>query len=218
MIFFRKTVSIASNIQLLNSELPSGVALCAVSKFHPAASITDAYNTGQRIFGESRPQELVQKAVQLPPDIKWHFIGHLQTNKVAAIIPYVDLIHSVDSIKLLEFIGNQAVKAGVRVKVLLQVHIATEESKQGFTGVEIRDIMAHTAPLGTQIVGLMGMASLTDDGEQVEREFTALHSLYNEFKNFTVLSMGMSGDWKIAVKHGANIVRIGSAIFGNRNY
>lgn len=209
-------MSISSNIEFLRSQLPSNVALCAVSKFNPVSAIEQAYGAGQRIFGESRPQELAIKAAQLPPDIKWHFIGHLQTNKVALILPFVTLIESVDSLKLLEVIGANAVKIGKTVDILLEVHIAAEDSKQGFSAQQVDGIMADGAPAGTKIVGLMGMATFTPDMEQVRSEFLTLAAIYNKYKSFNVLSMGMSADWQIAVQCGANMVRIGSSIFGDR--
>lgn len=216
-IFFSIIVSIASNITFLRSELPSGVTLCAVSKFHPASAIGEAYAAGQRVFGESRPQEMAAKAAELPLDIQWHFIGHLQTNKVAAIAPFVALIHSVDSVRLLDEISRVAVKIGRTIRVLLEVHIASEDSKQGFSPDEVRAILNGDAPLGTEIVGLMGMATYTDNMEQVTREFAALKRLFDEFSHLTVLSMGMSGDWQTAVRQGSNMVRIGTAIFSDRN-
>lgn len=210
-------MSIASNITSLRSELPSGVTLCAVSKFHPASAIGEAYAVGQRVFAESRPQEMAAKANELPPDIQWHFIGHLQTNKVAAIAPFVALIHSVDSLRLLDEISRVAIKIGRTIRVLLEVHIASEDSKQGFSEDEVRSILSVNAPRGTEIVGLMGMATYTDNVEQVSREFADLKRLFDEFEHLTVLSMGMSGDWRAAVEQGSNMVRIGSAIFGDRN-
>lgn len=210
-------MSKVANLQNIQKSLPVGVKLCAVSKFHPAEDIAELYRAGHRVFGESRPQEFAAKAEMLPRDIEWHFIGHLQTNKVALVVPYAAVIESVDSQRLLDAIAREAVKVGRIVDILLQVHIAEEDSKQGFSADEVRAIVGGEFPDGVRVVGLMGMATYTDDMGQVRREFEVLRSLYVEFGGFTVLSMGMSGDYGLAVECGSNLVRIGSAIFGSRS-
>lgn len=207
---------IRDNINHIKSTLPTNVALVAVSKFHPEAAILQAYEAGQRIFGESRPQEMAAKHASLPPDIEWHFIGHLQRNKIAMIAPFVALIHSVDNFRLLDELSKEAVRIDRILKVLLQVHIAQETSKQGFTSSEIREIMSHPAPQGIEIAGLMGMATYTDDLRVVHSEFEGLRSLFDEFSDLSILSMGMSDDYRLAIECGSNMVRIGSSIFGNR--
>lgn len=220
---------IADNIKKYTNELPSTVKLVAVSKFNPSESILEAYNAGQRIFAESRPQELLQKVQLLPKDIQWHFIGHLQTNKLKMVLPYVSLIHSIDSAKLLNEVNKYAVSHNLKVNCLLEYHIAQEESKQGFSREEIEQIMINNAaqPMeGVNICGLMGMASFVDNQTQIEQEFGELRSLFNYLRekyisthpNFNELSMGMSGDYKIAVSLGSTMVRIGTSIFGARNY
>ena len=222
-------MSISNQITKINNELPSTVKLVAVSKFNPAEAIQQAYEAGQRIFGESRPQELVQKVPQLPGDIQWHFIGHLQTNKLKMVLPYVSLVHSVDSERLLMEIDKYAVKNGLKVKCLLEMFIAQEESKQGFSREEIISLMdkLQDSPLqGVEICGLMGMASFVEDQEQIKAEFEELHAAFSEISekyisahpNFKELSMGMSGDYKIAIGCGSTMVRIGTTIFGARNY
>lgn len=207
---------IRDNINHIKSTLPDNVALVAVSKFHPEAAILQAYEAGQRIFGESRPQEMAAKHDALPRDIEWHFIGHLQRNKIATIAPFVALIHSVDSFRLLDELSKEAVRIGRTLKVLLQVHIAKETTKQGFTSVEIREIMSRPAPQGIEIAGLMGMATYTDDLRVIHSEFVGLRSLFDEFSDLSILSMGMSDDYRVALDCGTNMVRIGSSIFGNR--
>ncbi len=209
-------MSIIENFQNIYLELPKNVKLCAVSKFHPASCIEELYGVGHRIFGESRPQELAQKAAALPSDIEWHFIGHLQTNKVNLVVEHASLIESVDSGRLLSAISKEAVKQDKKVKVLLQLHIASEEAKQGFTEAEITEILSAPAPEGVEIVGLMAMATYTSDEAQIKSEFLQAKSLYDKYPHFTTLSMGMSGDYPIAIECGANSVRIGSIIFGGR--
>ncbi len=220
---------IKEGLDLINKELPSTVKLVAVSKFNTAGAIKEAYDAGQRIFGESRPQELAAKVSLLPPDIQWHFIGHLQTNKLKLVLPYVSLIHSVDSLKLLREINKFAAGKGFRVNCLLEVFIAEEESKQGFSDEELIDIIEtfkDTPMDGVNICGLMGMASLTDNAGQIRCEFNHLKRLFADIKNnygeyfpdFKELSMGMSGDYKIAVECGSTMVRIGTMIFGARDY
>ncbi|MBR5855737.1 MAG: YggS family pyridoxal phosphate-dependent enzyme [Bacteroidales bacterium] len=222
-------MSIAQEIININSELPSSARLVAVSKFHPAESVMEAYNAGQRIFGESRPQELSAKAPVLPSDIEWHFIGHLQTNKLKMVIPYVSLIHSVDSKRLLMEINKYAVARGLKVNCLLELFVATEESKQGFSQEELYEILDEVAenPLeGVELCGLMGMASFTDDEDLIRSEFKKLSGVFNsvrtgypdKFPNFNQLSMGMSNDYRIALEYGSTLVRIGTRIFGERVY
>lgn len=218
---------IAEEIRKIHSELPEGVELVAVSKFHPAESVREAYAAGQRIFGESRVQELLEKIPQLPSDIRWHFIGHLQTNKVKQLIGKTSLIESVDSEKLLNLIDKESEKAGVVTHVLLEVHVAREETKTGFSPEEILDFFNEGKfenLKATHICGLMGMASNTDDTDRVREDFRHIAELYRKIagneglglRGFDRLSMGMSGDWRIAVEEGSNMVRIGTAIFGSR--
>lgn len=220
-------MSISSNLRRLCKEIPAGVEMVAVSKFHPASMIQEAYDAGQRAFGESRVQEFVEKVKELPGDIRWHFIGHLQTNKVRLIIGKTYLIESVDSERLLELISRESEKAGVITDVLLQVHVAEEEAKFGFYPDELRDFLISgrwQAFSGVRIRGLMGMATNTDEEERIIRDFKVLHSLFKEIREqeslplpyFDKLSMGMSSDWQLAVAQGSNIVRIGTAIFGHR--
>ena len=222
-------MSIQAQIIKINNELPSTVKLVAVSKFNPAEAIQEAYDAGQRIFGESRPQELFQKVSALPSDIKWHFIGHLQTNKLKMVLPYVDLVHSVDSERLLVEINKYAVKNNLKVKCLLEVFIAQEESKQGFSKEELFALLdkIQQEPMpGVEICGLMGMASFVDDRNQIAAEFDQLKGIFDQARekyistltNFNELSMGMSGDYDIAVEKGSTLVRIGTSIFGARNY
>jgi pyridoxal phosphate enzyme (YggS family) len=201
----------------------------AVSKFNPAEAIQQAYEAGQRIFGESRPQELFQKVSILPDDIQWHFIGHLQTNKLKMVLPYVALVHSVDSERLLQEINKYALKNNLKVRCLLEVFIAQEESKQGFSKDELFSLLdkLHREPMdGVEICGLMGMASFVEDRAQIAAEFDQLKSIFDQARekyistlpNFKELSMGMSGDYDIAVEKGSTLVRIGTSIFGARNY
>lgn len=220
---------IQSRIESIKAQLPEEVRLVAVSKFHPADMILEAYQAGQRLFGESRVQEFVQKVALLPSDIQWHFIGHLQTNKVKPLIGKVSIIESVDSERLLDIIDRESQKAGVVTKVLLQVHVAAEETKFGFYPDEIFDYFRNRRfenLKATHICGIMGMASNTDDLQRVTADFKRIASVYNNVRNdeslalrgFDTLSMGMSGDWPLAVAEGANFIRVGSAIFGPRNY
>ena len=222
-------MDIAKNLQQVWAELPQGVRLVAVSKFHPAESIREAYQAGQRIFGESKAQELQAKHEALPGDIEWHFIGHLQTNKVKYIAPYVTLIHSIDSPHLLAEVDRQAAKAGRTMDCLLQVHIAREETKFGFTPDECRQYLASgqwRQLEHVRLCGLMGMATNTDDMQQVQAEFQGLAALFREVKAewfpqapwFKELSMGMSHDYHEAIAAGSTLVRVGSHIFGERNY
>lgn len=217
-------MSVQSNLLNIRKHIPGNVDLVCVSKFHPNDSILDAYHAGERIFGESKVQELCTKYESLPKDIQWHYIGHLQSNKVKYIVPFVELIHGVDSIKLLSEIDKQAAKVGRKVNCLLQVHIATEETKFGFSPEEITTALEKGGEFeNVQIRGLMGMATFTDNTEQVKNEFRLLKSIFDELKShadseFTILSMGMSDDFRLAIEEGSTMVRIGSSIFGNRNY
>ena len=222
-------MSITKNIQLLQAELPQGVRLVAVSKYHPNEAILEAYNAGQRVFGESKVQEMVAKYEALPKDIEWHFIGHLQTNKIKYMASFVGLIHGVDSLKLLKEIDKQAAKAGRRVKCLLQIHIAQEETKFGFLPNECKEMLDQgewRELKNIQLCGLMGMATNTDSTEQVRAEFSSLSSLFDELKSaffthdeaFCELSMGMSDDYPEAIEAGSTLVRVGSKIFGERVY
>ena len=214
-------MSIADNIRKLKSELPSTVELVAVSKFKPVEAIQEAYEAGQRSFGENRPQELAAKAPQLPADIVWHFIGHLQTNKVKMVVPYAHLIHSVDSERLLAEIDKAARAAGKVMDCLLEIHIAEEQTKQGFTPDEAVALAREAGRYpNIRLRGVMGMATFTDDREQVRREFRSLKAVSERLSflpGCDTVSMGMSGDWPIAVEEGTTIVRIGTAIFGKRN-
>ena len=223
------TMSVKENIESILSEMPQGVSLVAVSKFHPSEAIMEAYMAGQRLFGESRVQELLKKIPELPEDIKWHFIGHLQTNKLRQIIGKTAMIESVDSERLLEMIDKESEKAGVVTNVLMQIHVAEEETKFGFSPEELEEYFVNRRfenLKSTHICGVMGMATNTDDTERVADDFRRIASIFKKIKEeiapdlrgFDTLSMGMSGDWKIAVKEGSNLVRVGSAIFGQRDY
>ena len=261
---------IADNLHTILHQLPLGVQLVAVSKFHPVATLMEAYDAGQRIFAESRPQELAVKVTQMPADVQWHFIGHLQTNKLKLVLPYVSLVQSVDSLHLLEAISAWAVANNHPVDVLLELHLGAEETKQGFSEDEILDIVscanthaeiasaslrplpdcrrASPTPVGPSLLrgrgwprisscvsapptefpcvrirGLMGMATNTEDMAVVERDFERIEGLFKRLQamnlpDFDILSIGMSGDWPLAVKHGATMVRIGTDIFGPREY
>lgn len=220
---------IGERIKEIRNELPEGVRLVAVSKFHPNEAIEEAYRAGQRIFGESKVQEMTVKYESLPKDIEWHFIGHLQTNKVKYIVPYVALIHGIDSYKLLAEVDKQAAKAGRRVNCLLQLHIAREETKFGFSFDECRQMLAEGQWRQLQhirLCGLMGMATNTDNVEQIKEEFRSLSNFFREVKStwfadddaFCELSMGMSHDYHEAIAEGSTLVRVGSKIFGERIY
>ena len=221
-------MSISDNLETIRSEIPQGVRLVAVSKFHPVSQLAEAYAAGQRIFGESRVQELAAKIPQLPADIRWHFIGHLQTNKVRALLSTraVALIESVDSIRLLDAIDAESERLGIVTRVLLQVHVAREETKFGFLPEEIADYFAgrnYERLKATHICGLMAMASNTDDEDRVRSDFRLAATLMQsvnattpDIRDFDILSMGMSDDWHIAVSEGSNMIRIGTAIFGVR--
>ena len=220
---------IQEEIQTIKAGLPESVRLVAVSKFHPIEALQEAYEGGQRIFGESKVQEMTQKYEALPKDIEWHFIGHLQTNKIKYMAPYVALIHGVDSYKLLSEINKQAAKAGRIIPCLLQIHIAQEETKFGFSTDECRAMLEEgnwRQLKNVQIAGVMGMATNTEDEAQIKREFSTLSAFFQEVKetyfkevsSFKEISMGMSDDYPIAIEEGSTLIRIGSRIFGARNY
>lgn len=227
--YFCRVSDISENIKKCRSALPADVQLIAVSKTKPVADILEAYSAGQRAFGENYVQELCEKQPQLPSDIEWHFIGHLQSNKVKYIAPFVSWIHGVESGKLLAEINKQASKHNRIIRCLLQVHIASEESKFGFDTDEVLTFCRSTdfsQYPNIQICGLMGMASFSEDQNQVIQEFRTLKNTFDILKRevfgsqaaFRDISMGMSGDWQLAVEEGSTMVRIGSAIFGSRNY
>ena len=253
---------VAANLKSLYEKLPSAVKLVAVSKFHPVSRLMEAYSAGQRVFGENRPQELAQKVPQMPSDVEWHFIGHLQTNKLKLVLPYVSLVQSVDSFHLLEAIDKWGRDNGKTVDILLELHLGAEETKHGFSEEEIlmllnsgstpsenlrslRDLRpshkwappSHVPrvaqfsegvlpPQSIRIRGLMGMATNTEDEGVIEADFARIEALFRRIRaehpelaeTFTELSIGMSGDWPIAVRHGATMVRIGTDIFGEREY
>lgn len=207
--------------------MPDGTRLVAISKTKPAEMIEEAYKAGQRLFGENKALEMRDKHEALPKDIEWHFVGHLQTNKIKYIIKYVTLIHSIDSLSLLEAVNKEAAKHDRVVDCLLQFHIAQEETKFGLDRAECEELMEHYGELpNVRIVGVMGMATKTEDMEQVRREFRNLHGIFDDLKgrwfadkpDFKEISMGMSHDWQIAVEEGSTLVRLGSSIFGARDY
>ena len=211
---------VAENISNIKESIPATVTLIAVSKKKSKSDILEAYNEGQRNFGENKVQELVQKALFLPVDIKWHMIGHLQKNKVKKIAPFVHLIHSVDSLKLLKEINKRAKENNRIIKCLLQVHIGEEVSKFGFQINQIEEtIISSYEYVNIKITGLMGMATFTKNKHQIQKEFSGLRKLFNKLKSkqINTLSMGMSNDYKIAIKEGSNMIRLGSVIFGKRN-
>ena len=220
---------IAENLHKVLSTIQPGIRLVAVSKFHPVSALQEAYDAGQRVFGESHVQELVEKQQLLPKDIEWHFIGHLQTNKVKYMASFISLIHAVDTVKLLKEIDKQAERNSRVIDCLLQIHIAKEETKFGFTPDELRTMLQEgewRQFSHVRICGLMCMASNTDDVKQIAGEFETVHTLFQEIKDdffpteesFKELSMGMSGDYEIAQQHGSTMVRVGTMIFGERNY
>lgn len=216
-------MSIKSNLEHIRQKLPNEVVLVAVSKTKPNADLQEAYDAGQRVFGENKVQEMVAKQEALPKDIEWHLLGHLQSNKVKYIVPFVALIHSVDSLKLLLEINKEAAKIDRVIHCLLEVRIAREETKFGLTFQDVEDLLSGSEyPMmkHIRIDGLMGMASNTDDEAIVSTEFSALNKFYQQIKQqghaFTTLSMGMSGDYPLAIAAGSNMVRVGSAIFGSR--
>jgi len=220
---------IATEIEQINAELSaSGARLVAVSKFHPVSALREAYDAGQRLFGENRVQELLLKIPEMPGDVEWHFIGHLQTNKVRQLVGHVSMIESVDSERLLRLIDAESKKAGVTTRVLMQLHVAQEETKTGFAPKELLDFFAghgYESLLATHICGVMGMASNTDDMVRVREDFRKIRSTFEEIRamcpdlrGFEQVSMGMSGDWKIAIEEGSTLIRIGTRIFGAREY
>lgn len=220
-------MSISHNLQAISQTIPTGIRLIAVSKTRTEAEIMEAYAIGQRDFGENKPQELVAKAQSLPPDIRWHLIGHLQTNKVKMVLPYVHLIHAVDSLRLLSQINKEAVLLGKQIDCLLQFHIAREESKFGLTideAIEILHSEDYKSMDHIRICGVMGMATFTSNQELIRQEFKSLQSHFIELKQtyfpkadyFAEISMGMSDDYRIAIEEGSSMVRVGSAIFGVR--
>lgn len=229
---------IEENLNKILSELPSGVKLVAVSKFHPLEAVQEAYKAGQRVFGENRPQELAAKvpafnewlAAEYPDassgDVEWHFLGHLQTNKLKMVLPYVTMVQSIDSVHLLQAVNDWGKANGKVIDVLLELHIGAEETKQGFHEEEVLDVLFNAEKYkNVRFRGLMGMASHTDDMDTVNSDFERIDSfmaylvdLFPELTSFDQLSIGMSGDWKIAVRNGSTMVRIGTAIFGERQY
>lgn len=217
-------MSISENLDKLKSTLPSEVTLVAVSKTKPISDLLEAYNAGQRVFGENKIQEMEAKWNEMPKDIEWHMIGHVQTNKVKYMAHFVSLVHAVDSIKLLKEINKQALKNNRIIDCLLQVKIAEEDNKYGMNEAELHALLTSEEVQSfenTKIVGLMGMASFTDNMGQVSAEFQKLKTYYNELKEtyqFDILSMGMSGDYQLAIENGSNMIRVGSKIFGERNY
>ena len=219
-------MSIASELNRIKSELPQGVNLVAVSKFHPAEAVLEAYNAGQRIFGESRPQEFAAKCRELPDDIQWHFIGHLQTNKLKLVLPYVSMVQSIDSQHLLDAVNAWAVREGRIINILLELHLGAEETKQGFTAEEIGNVLSQAGDYpGVCFRGLMGMATNTDDETIIRADFQRIAELrerlrigHPELPEFTELSIGMSEDYKIALDFNPTYIRIGTAIFGPRVY
>jgi hypothetical protein len=232
-------MSIAKNLTQIKTQLPAHVTLVAVSKTKPVADLMEAYNAGQRIFGENKIQEMTEKWEQMPKDIEWHMIGHVQTNKVKFMAEYVSLIHGVDSMKLLQEINKQAKKHNRVIDCLLQIHIAEEETKFGLDEVELEEILTRVYEQceakqvqhdknefeNIRIVGLMGMATFTENQNQIEKEFNHLKAIFDKvaaskdaINRVSILSMGMSGDYQLAISCGSTMVRIGSSIFGNRNY
>jgi PLP dependent protein len=220
--------NIKENILRIKTSLPEHVKLVAVSKTKSPEDIMEAYKTGHRMFGENKVQELLKKYELLPKDIEWHFIGHLQRNKVKQIIPFVSLIHSVDSLRLIEKINEEATSCNKIVNCLLQIHIAQEETKFGFSEVELVQLLpsdTFKAFQNIRVCGLMGMASYTSDNQKIEEEFTSIRQLFIRIKNsyftnkeyFKELSIGMSNDYKIACEKGSTMIRVGSDIFGERN-
>lgn len=217
---------IASKINSLKRELPSGVKLVAVSKFHPVQALMEAYDAGQRAFAESRPQEFAAKVPLMPADVVWHFIGHLQTNKLKLVLPYASMLQSVDSVHLLEAVSSWCMAAGKRMDVLLELKLGAEETKHGLSEEEIFDIMRRAADYaGVRIRGLMGMATNTDDAGVIKGEFLRMAELkrriaeaFPDAEGFDELSIGMSSDYRIALEAGSTMVRIGTSIFGPREY
>ena len=212
-------MQIEKNLSILKNSIPDNVDIVAVSKTKPINDLKKAYHAGQRIFGENKVQEMVSKFDQLPKDILWHMVGHLQTNKVKYIASFVNTIHSLDSHKLLKEIQKQAFKHNREIKCLIQIRIANEETKFGIEPSELEEFLNFSKTLpNIKILGLMGMASFTEDKNQIRNEFRSLSNLYNNYDNLKVLSMGMSSDYQIGIEEGSTMVRIGSKIFGERNY
>ena len=220
---------ISEEIKRFHSELPAGVELVAVSKFHPSEAIMEAYEAGQRIFGESRVQEFLAKVPMLPSDIEWHFIGHLQTNKLKMVLPYVSLVQSVDSVRLLDAVNAWGAANSKVINVLLEPHVAAEETKQGFDPEEVVSVMSEAADGKYGFVafkGIMGMATFTDEESVVRADFCRLREVFDNVRQefpllsdgFSEFSIGMSDDYHIAIEYGSTMIRIGSMIFGNRNY
>lgn len=217
-------MSIKDNLKEIKKALPENVTLVAISKTKSVEEIMEAYHAGQRVFGENKIQEMESKWQELPKDISWHMVGHVQRNKVKDMAPFVNLIHGVDRLRLLREINKEAKKNERIIDCLLQIKIAEEDTKFGMTAQEAKDLLSSDDLKNfknIRVTGLMGMATFTENEEQISKEFSKLESLFNELKdahNLSVLSMGMSGDYPIALKHGSNMVRVGSAIFGERNY
>ena len=216
-------MNIADNTKKIRALIPESVELVAVSKTKSNEEIMEAYDIGHRVFGENKVQDMTAKNESLPKDIQWHMIGHVQTNKVKYMAPYVDLIHGVDSFKLLKEVNKQAAKNERTISCLLQIHIAEEATKFGLSPDQCKEVVIQAEALeNITIKGLMGMATFTDNVSQIEREFKTLKELYeylkSDNKDFDILSMGMSGDYEIAIKEGSNMIRVGSKIFGERNY
>lgn len=217
-------MSIASNLNIIKSTLPEHVTLVAVSKTKPVSNLMQAYEAGQRIFGENKIQEMTEKWEEMPKDIQWHMIGHVQSNKVKFMAPYVTLIHGVDSLKLLQEINKQALKNNRIIDCLLQIYIAEEESKFGLDENELNELLTSTEFTelkNIRILGLMGMATFTEDQNQIKKEFTHLKSIFDSIQKLQIvdlktISMGMSGDYQLAIECGSTMVRIGSSIFGGR--
>lgn len=219
-------MSIQSNLENIKSTLPENITLVAVSKTKPVADLMEAYNAGQRIFGENKIQEMTEKWEQMPKDIQWHMIGHVQTNKVKFMAPFVSLIHGVDSLKLLQEINKQAQKNNRVIDCLLQMYIANEDTKFGLDEEELENLLNSSEfkeMKNVRVIGLMGMATFTDNQEQIKQEFSHLKAIYDTVKAYTIencqintLSMGMSGDYELAIACGSNMIRIGSSIFGGR--
>lgn len=221
-------MSIQEKLQEIKSSLPEHVTLVAVSKTKPVSDLMEAYDAGQRIFGENKIQEMVEKEAQMPKDMEWHMIGHVQRNKVKYMAEFVSLIHGVDNFKLLKEIDKQANKYNRTIDCLLQIKIADEDSKFGMSSKDVKDILQSqefSELKNICIVGVMGMATFTDDEQQIKQEFNRLRSIFEEFKNLEtencnlkIISMGMSGDYQIAIECGSTMIRLGSSIFGERNY
>lgn len=218
-------MSISEKLKEFNSKLPDNVTLVAVSKTKPVSDLMEAYNGGQRVFGENKIQEMEAKWQEMPKDIQWHMIGHVQRNKVKFMAPFVSLIHAVDSLKLLKEINKEAEKNERTIECLLQIKIAEEDSKFGMDKVDAENLLSSEELKklrNVKIAGLMGMATFTEDDKQISEEFQKLKNIFDEFRvmnsELRILSMGMSGDYKIAIENGSNMVRVGSAIFGERNY